>query len=251
MANVESALTPPTTLAELRLPPTFVADHCIRTLSFQGAMSILEMAKHWRVTSDIVAEVIEPLKAAGSIETDSHRSNLEVMQRWRLSATGQAYVATARARTWYAGPLPVSLQEFDRRTRAWTPEQARRSSIRDALATFLLDDAVADQIGQAAATGSSMALGGMAHDEQRALAGALTAAITGEISVPQAIFAAGAVIRMFDPRVHRPAALPAAEPTNEDSDLLRSRESPSQWSQVARPLVALTGGVMPSDITPA
>ena len=84
MATDEAKL--PGTLADLHLPPTFVADHCIRTLASQGAMTLVELAKHWRVPGEVAAQALEPPKAAGLIETETNRSSIEALQKWRLSA---------------------------------------------------------------------------------------------------------------------------------------------------------------------
>jgi hypothetical protein len=239
----------PGTLADLHLPPTFVADHCIRTLASQGAMTLVELAKHWRVPGEVAAQAIEPPKAAGLIETETNRSNLETLQKWRLSAAGQARVETARARTWYAGPLPVSLAEYERRAGVQEASVEVRGPLHGALAPFFLSEAHADQIAQAIASGASLALGGIAADEQRAIASALHGALEGEIMVPQAIFAAGAVMRVFDPRVHR-AASSGTETTGDESEILRTREAATQWASVARPLVAISGGLLPTDVVP-
>jgi hypothetical protein len=240
----------PGTLADLHLPPTFVGDHCIRTLASQGAMTLVELAKHWRVPGEVAAQAIEPPKAAGLIETETNRSNLETLQKWRLSAAGQARVETARARTWYAGPLPVSLADYERRPGPAIAAASMRVPLRQALAPFFLAEPDADEIAQAVASGASVAVGGIAPDEQYTLAAALHGALPGQVTVPQAIFAAGTVMRVFDPRVHR-ASSPRQAADNEDSDLLRSRESVTQWTTVPRPLVAISGGVALTDVVPA
>ncbi len=241
----------PGTLAELHLPPTFVADHCIRTLASQGAMTLVELAKHWRIPSEVAAQALEPPKAAGLIETETNRSSLETLQKWRLSTAGQARVETARARTWYAGPLPVSLADYERRAGLATTAASIRGPLRQALAPFFLSEPHADEIAQAIASGASVALGGIAPDEQYKLASSLHGALPGQVTVPQAIFAAGAVMRVFDARVHRTSEPREPAPGSEESDLLRSRESVTQWTTVPRPLVAISGGVALTDVVPA
>lgn len=245
----DEATKPPTTLADLRLPPTFVADHCIRTLASQGAMTLVELAKHWRVPGEVALQAIEPTKLAGLIETETNRSNLESLQKWRLSASGQARVETARARTWYAGPLPVSLSQYERRASAPRPATDARANLRRALAGFFVSEAQAEQIAQAVASGASIAFGGCAADEQYALAAALHRCLDGTTAVPQAIFAAGAVMRLFDPRVHRTTKA-AGDVEGDESEILRGRDAAAQWTQAARPLVAVSGGVLPTDVIP-
>ena len=62
---------------DLRLPPAFVTDHGIRTLSYQGAASPLELASHWRVHPDIASAVIDQLRAAGLVESEASQAGFE------------------------------------------------------------------------------------------------------------------------------------------------------------------------------
>lgn len=240
----------PATLADLRLPPVFVTDHCIRTLFYQGAMSPVDIAKHWRVHPDIAVEAVDSLKSAALIEVESGQSTFERLGRVRLNAAGQAYVAQARARTWYAGALPVSLESFERFTADSTSALAQRESVQWALAPFSLDDSAIDEIGQALTGGATISLAGVAPDEQPAIAAALGQAMSDAITVPYAIYASGAVIRVFDRRSHRPVER-RQQAGAIDGDILRKHDEDSQWTQIERPVLALAGGVLPSDVLPA
>src|SRR5438309_10057543 len=139
-SNANSA---PTTVAQLSLPPTFIADHCLRTLFYQGPLSPVELARHWRVHADIGFEVVERLKADGVVETDSSQTNFERHGRVHLTALGRERVATARERTWYAGPMPVSLTEFTHRMETARAGAISRAAIRGALGALHIDEAVA------------------------------------------------------------------------------------------------------------
>lgn len=240
----------PMTLAELRLPPVFVTDHCIRTLFYQGAMSPVDLAKHWRVHPDIAVEAVDSLKAAALIEVESGQSTFERLGRVRLNSAGQAYVAQARSRTWYAGPLPVSLESFERLTADAAAGLTNRDSVRAALAPFHLEEGAIDEVGQAMAGGATIALAGIAPDEQPQIAAALGRALGEAITLPYAIYASGAVIRVFDRRSHR-AIEHAPQGAGSESDVLRTHNEDSQWTRIERPTLALAGGVLPSDVIPA
>ncbi len=240
----------PTTVAELHLPPTFVADHCIRTLSYRGPMTPTEIARHWRIHDAVVSEVIEVLKATGLVQIDSRQATLERLGRVRLTDLGQARVAAARERTWYAGPLPVSLSDLAGRAGAMAAPDGMRDVVRAELGALAIEPCAADEIGQALASGATLAISGAAADEQHELARAFGWALIGEVTLPYAMFAAGAVVRMFDPRYHRPTASQSS--AGDADDILRSHhDAGQQWATVARPAVTLTGGVLPSDVLPA
>ena len=233
------------TLADLRLPPVFVTDHCIRTLFYQGPMSPVDLAKHWRVHPDIAVEAVDSLKAAALVEVESGQSTFERLGRVRLNGAGQAYVAQARSRTWYAGPLPVSLESFEHRTADATMALAQRETVRDALTPFHLEDAAVDEIGQAMAGGATISLAGVAPDEQPAVAAALGQSLADTITVPYAIYASGAVIRVFDRRSHRAIE----SPRNADVTAIRSAPTaPSAESVVLRTAL---GNVVVSELASA
>jgi hypothetical protein len=237
-------------LASLHLPPTFIADHCLRALYYQGAMSPADVARHWRVHVDIATEVVESLKSAALVEPESGQAAFERLAKVRLTAGGQAQAASARSRTWYSGPLPVSVDAFEREARSARPALATGESLRAAFAAFYADEAQTAELAQAIIGGATVALGGVAYDEQADMAAALGAALHGQVRLPYAIYAAGAVVRMFDPRVHRTAAREQGE--HDGMDILRSHDGPpSQWAQPSRPVVCLAGGVQPSDVIPA
>src|ERR1700674_5453842 len=105
----------PATVTDLHLPPTFVADHALRALAYQGAITPAELARRWRFAEAIAIEVVASLKSGGLIELDSGQSTFERTGRVRLTAPGHDRVAAARGRTWYAGAMPVSLSDFARR----------------------------------------------------------------------------------------------------------------------------------------
>jgi DNA-binding MarR family transcriptional regulator len=237
----------PESLAELRLPPTFVYDHCIRTLSYQGALSAAEIARHWHVAHEIAYEVIDSLKAAGIVEIDSGQSTFDRAARVRLTTQGQARVASARSRTWYAGAVPVPVDALGERVRG-AGALVRRERVSEALAPFALDEAAVAEIGQALAAGAAINLSGLAAEEQGAIAAALGEALDGEVSLPYSLFMAGSVMRLFDMRTHA-----AVEERHESGelDILRSRETASQWVRTRRPCVVLAGGVLEADVLPA
>ena len=239
----------PDTVAGLHLPPTFVADHAVRALAYQGAMTPPEIARHWHVEDAIAIEVVASLKAAGLIELDSAHVTFE-RGRVHLTPAGHERVAAARRRTWFAGALPVSLDDFAQRIDLARPPPSLVARVGDAIRTLAIAPALADEIGQAINAGATLALHGAAFDEQTTIAGMLGLALGGDVSLPFALYAAGAVVRLFDPRYHR-----ASETRRRDEETtdvsLRSRESHARWATVRRPVVMLSGGVQLTDVLPA
>lgn len=239
------------TVADLHLPPTFVAEHVIRILSYQGALTPVEIARLMRVHDSVVVDLVESFRSAGIVQLDAGQANFDRLGRVRLTEAGQARVAVARQRTWYAGPLPVSLADFAGRADAAAQPIAAPEAFRAQMDELDVDRGKADAIGQAIAAASAICIDGVAGDEQPAVAEALGRALTGTgtVTLPYALFAAGAVIRLFDPQHHRQAGERPHD--DDDLDILRSTRDATQWATVARPAVALTGGILASDVVPA
>jgi len=245
----EHAWSPAATVADLRLPPTFVAEHVIRILSYQGALTPVEIARAMHVQDAIALELVEALRSAGVVQLDAGQANFDRLGRIRLSEAGHARVAVARQRTWYAGPLPVSLGDFARRTDDLAPPVPAADAFRSELEALDIEPGVADAIGQSISAAATIAIDGVAIDEQPAVAAALGRSLAGTVTLPYALFAAGAVIRLFDPQHHHP--IEDRQRSDGDLDILRSSRDATQWATVARPAVALTGGILASDVVPA
>lgn len=239
----------PGTLSSLHLPPAFVADHAVRALAYQGAMTPAEIARRWRVSDAVAVEAVESLKAGGLIELDSGQTSFERTGRVHLTAAGRERVAEARLRTWYAGALPVSLGDFVQHMQIDLHERFGVSNAEAELTKLAVDPAHAAEIAQAIHAGATLALQGAAFDEEVQIAFALGRTLEGEVSLPFALYAAGAIIRIVDPRYHHTRE--AHEPDEASVDILRSRESHTPWASVARPVVTLSGGVQPADVIPA
>ena len=244
-----NAWAPPVSITDLRLPPTFVVEHVIRTLSYQGALTPIEVARSLRVHDGIALELLDGLRSAGLVQLDAGQANFDRLGRLRLTDAGNARVAVARQRTWYAGPLPVSFTDFSRRTGAATRPECSADAIRSELQSLAFETGATEALGQAIAAGATVVIDGVAADEQPDLATALGRGLAGTVTLPYALFAAGAVIRLFDPQRHRPVE---DRPHDDDElDVFRSSRDVAQWATVARPVITLTGGVLPSDVLPA
>jgi DNA-binding MarR family transcriptional regulator len=249
MADAAPRWAEPSTPAHLHLPPTFVADHAIRTLAYQGAMTPSEMARRWRVDDGIVTDVIDSLKAAGVVELDGGQATFGPGGRVRLTITGQERVAAARRRTWYAGPIPVAMKDFGERMELALPDPAGESSAAETLVGLAIPPHLAEEMAQAVRSGATVELHGAAFDEQSAIAQSVGRSLNGDACLPYAVYAAGAIVRVFDVRYHHIRV--TSERDGAGLDVLRTRQAHTQWATVARPVVMLSGGVHVSDVLPA
>ncbi len=249
MLRAESQPNTQTTVDDLHLPPSFVIDHAVRTLAFQGAMAPAEMARHWRVADSVATDVAQRLKAASLVETVSGQTAFETSGRYQLTKAGEARVAIARERTWYAGPLPVPLRDFENQLALSSGIALDRDKLQAALFAMGIEGTAAVEVGQAIAGGASLALTGLAYDEMTPIATAIGGCLRGDVTLPYALFAAGSVVRVFDSRYHHPRL---SENSTSNTDILRTRsEEPDRWVRSAPPLVMLSGGMTEADVVAA
>ena len=249
MADAAPRWAEPSTPADLHLPPTFLADHAIRALAYQGAMTPPEMARRWRVDDGIVTDVIDTLKTSGVVEMDGGQATFGPGGRVRLTAAGQERVAAARRRTWYAGPVPVALKDFGERMDLALPSSTGECSAAETLVRLALPPHLAAEMAQAISSGAAVAVQGAAFDEQEAITQSLAQSLNGDLSLPHAVYAAGSIVRVFDVRYHHIRV--TSERDGAATDVLRTRQTHTQWATVARPVVMLSGGVHVSDVLPA
>jgi hypothetical protein len=234
---------------DLQLPPSFVIDHAVRTLSFQGAMAPSEMARHWRVADGVAVDVAQRLKATGLVEVVSGQTTFETSGRFQLTKAGEARVAVARERTWYAGPLPVPLRAFEKQFALASDIGVDPEKLHVNLTTLGIDPSASAEVGQAVAGGTTLAFTGLAHDEMAPVTAAIGSSLLGDVTLPYALFAAGSVLRVFDSRYHYARR---AESSAANLDILRSHsEEPDRWVRSAPPLVMLSGGVTEADVVAA
>jgi DNA-binding MarR family transcriptional regulator len=248
MAERAPNWTEPATVADLHLPPTFVADHAVRALAYEGTMTLADIARRWHVDHAIAVEVVESLKSAGLVELDAVQTTFERNARIRLTASGNVRVAAARSRTWYAGAVPVSLTEFEQRIDLGAEACAVPRSD-ETLTQLGVAPHLAAEIGQAVQAGATLALQGASFDEQAQIACTLGQALGGAVSLPFALYAAGSIIRVLHPPFHS-----IGESRPEDApgrDILRSHDSQTRWATVSRPVVTLAGGIQTTDVLPA
>jgi hypothetical protein len=129
------------------------------------------------------------------------------------------------------------------------PDPPGEFAAADVLVGLAMPSHLASEIAQAIRSGATVGLRGATFDEQPAITQALGQSLNGDVSLPYAVYAAGAIVRVFDVRYHHVRAM--EEPDGAALDVLRTRQSHTQWASIARPIVTLSGGVHSSDVLPA
>ncbi len=226
----------PRRLADLRLPDTFVCELIEKLLLVRGRLSLTALSAAIRLPVSIVGEAIALLRATRSVEV-GRGGTTEAEHEYQLTESGRAHATEALQRNQYAGPAPVTLDEYADRVHAQSlahrPFDA--SFVRTAFGGITLASTLVDNIGAAMNSGRATLLYGPAGSGKTFLAEQLAKLLPGEIAIPYAIHVGGEVIQVYDPIVHEAIEAPQANGSAIRADVDR------RWVVCRRPFV-LTGG---------
>jgi hypothetical protein len=193
-------------------------------------------------------------------------SSIDMM--YTFTEEGKRWTIDSLDRMGYAGPAPVTLEEFSYQVslQKLTNERVTFERIRNALGELTFDDSIVEQSGPALNSGRAMLLYGPPGNGKTSFARSLSNVFSDVVYIPYAITVEGQIIRVFDSSVHlavEPAAARVSHPDdetesttlgegsalNEESSqfFIRSEEYDARWVACRRPFV-VTGGELTLDM---
>jgi hypothetical protein len=155
---------------------------------------------------------------------------------------GKRWTIDALERLRYAGPAPVTLEEFTYQVsvQKLTNERVTIERIRAALSELTFDASIIEQSGPALNSGRAMLLYGPPGNGKTSFSRALGNVFSDVIYVPYAIIVEGQIICFHDPSIH--VAVSATELSDESEiSFVRAEEYDARWVPCRRPFVS-TGG---------
>ena len=123
-----------------------------------------------------------------------------------LTDEGRRWTIDALERLRYAGPAPVTIEEFTDQVnmQKLTNELVTFERIREALGDLTFDDSIIEQCGPALNSGRAMLLYGPPGNGKSSVAFRLGSVFNDVIYVPYAVSVEGQIIRVYDPSIHIP-----------------------------------------------
>ncbi len=155
---------------------------------------------------------------------------------------GKRWTISALERMRYAGPAPVTLDEFTYQVnlQKLTNELVTFERIRKCFGELSFEDSMIEQCGPALNSGRAMLFYGPPGNGKTSVALALASVFSDVIYVPYAITVESQIIRFHDPSIH--VAMSPTELNDETGNsFLRAEEYDARWVPCRRPFV-LTGG---------
>jgi hypothetical protein len=228
--------TSPRSLEELGLPFSFVTDLILKIMYFNGNILGRDIASRaclpWAITSD----ALNFLAAEGYCGTTGIRgtagpgSDFAESFQYLVTGLGRERAREILQLSQYAGPAPVHLEDYLESARALRDEVrvVPRDQLLRALSHLVLPDQLVDVLGTALTARQPLFLFGPPGNGKSSIAEACATVLGGPIFIPQALYAHGEVIRLFDPVHHR---LVSQSPMTHDK----------RWALVHRPVIHVGG----------
>ena len=247
-----AALEPPAprNLEETGLSPSFLIELLLKIMHYAEMPTAEHVARTVALPARLVDGLLVSLKEGQLCETISSPDLLPGTYRYRLTDMGRRRAEEALARCRYAGPAPVTLDQYEQMAerqsrRQWRPA---KEGIRRAIASLILEDDIAEFAERALFSGRCVMVFGPTGNGKTHLLASFIQNLDGMILIPYSIYAYGQIIKVFDSfvhvRVHDEEAengSPNGEGDNGASLLSQVRAKDKRWVKIRRPGVIVAG----------
>ena len=244
----QRALPPaPRTVQDTGLPFIFLVELAVKTLFLGGQLGLTELAGRMKLSVGVIDPLIGYLRAEKLCEINrAGNTGTDADINYRLTDLGRARGAEFLTRCAYAGPAPVTLDDYCAAVQSSCVASMRipRDAVHGYFGDIVVSEGILDQLGAAMNSGRAMFIHGPAGSGKTYLAERLAGLLMGHIRVPHAIFAGGEVVQVYDPVVHHPSA--GADGAGVEAFQRRGTVD-ARWISCRRPAV-LTGGELTLDM---
>jgi hypothetical protein len=161
---------------------------------------------------------------------------------YAFTESGRRWVIDALNQQRYAGPAPVTIEEFNAQVnlQKLTNETVTFDRIRQAFGELTVDDRIIEQSGPALNSGRAMLLYGPPGNGKTSVALSFASVFDDVIYVPYAISVEGQIIRVYDASLHIELR-PAVSESDGAMSFVRRELHDARWVPCKRPFV-VTGG---------
>jgi hypothetical protein len=230
-AEIES-LGPPTPeeVAETGISQASLCDLALKHVASLTEPTTASVAEKLHLPLALVDEILYQLYREKLIEI--RLQSAAALTRYAMLDHGWERVARLQTQCGYAGPAPVTLEDYSYMMRLQaTPSQPTSiDRVRHAFSDLVLPDSLIKTLGCVITSRSSLFLTGVPGTGKTAIAERMNGAAAGAIWIPYAIQVDEQIIRIFDAHTHR--ALPVSDPNTEHD---------RRWVRIERPMVVVGG----------
>ena len=223
-----SSVMMPHKLEEVGIRRGLLEDLALKILYLHGEMSLIQLSEHMCLSLGVIEEIFHFFRQEQLCEVKGMTAGTH---RIVASQQGRQRAADLLSLNQYAGPAPVSLEDYSARVLMQSVRNTRigPNDVQGALADLVLRDDLLLRIGTAVVSGTSMFLYGPPGTGKTSIATRLPSIYGDMVWVPYAIEVDNQIVTVYDPGVHR--RHPGLEPEDVDK----------RWILCRRPCV-VTGG---------
>ena len=233
----------PRSLLELGLSKAFLQDLALKIIHYSGTPSLTQLIRRIGLGPGIVQQVISALAEEHLVEVMSQSDLYTGNYRYRLTERGMQRVVQALERSRYAGPCPVTAEQYGEVIRRLHQHKQdfSKTRIKSVLGELILAPEVADSVARALFSGKAALFYGPSGNGKTSILERYAHGLDGVALVPYSIYAYGQTIRVFDQSIHEPVEdLDSGTSVKEDTKMDR------RWVLIRRPAVIL-GAEMAED----
>jgi hypothetical protein len=239
--NIESILAEKNRLAPIPLnidqtglSQGFLLDLIAKHLYSAGNLDQMQLTQRTGLSWQVLEDLMVHLREGAYLEL---KRGLKAEIRYSLTEQGKTLALAAMVKTTYAGPAPVSLNQYTDVVRAQSVMNVpvNLQIMVDSYKDVVVSDQLLEQLGAAIVSGRSMMVYGGPGTGKTYIAQRIARVLAGDILVPHAITVADKIIKIFDPVIHEPV-----EEADSESFVITDRYDP-RFVLCKRP-AAITGG---------
>ncbi len=216
----------PDRIEDLGIPRATVTDLVLRFLWLHGSGTLATLNQTLKLSFPVVEDLFHQLRQQQLLEVKGMVGN---DYSFILTAAGRAQAAARNQVCQYAGPAPVSLQEYHRVVKSQAAKvRLSRSSLRQAFQDLVVSDDLLDSLGPCLISHQSLFIYGGTGNGKTSIAERILHVYQDLIAIPYAVEVDGHIITLYDPVVHHSA--------NVKSETLDQR-----WVICQRPCITVGG----------
>jgi len=218
----------PHTIKDLGVRKSLVQNIALKILYLQGELLLVHLAEQMRVSLSVVTEIFELLRKEQLLEV---KGMVGGVQRVTTTTVGNSRAHELLSLSHYAGPVPVSLDDYTRQVRAQSIRNRsfHAADVEKEFAHLVLHPATLNQLGTAIISGRSMVLHGPSGVGKTVIAETIAGMYRDYVWIPYAVEAGNQIVTVFDSNLHDASLEPVGEQTDK------------RWIRCRRPRIFVGG----------